>query len=106
MKTTYTIAAIAMFAVIMGMSAIAPAMADKKGKIYVCHFSEAEFEDGVEIEPSYWKVIHINENGWNGHQNHNDGEGLSDEKGTEDAMIAACERNNSDDIPDEAILTQ
>jgi len=96
MKTTYTIAAIAMFAVILGMSAIAPAMADKKDKIFVCHFSEAEFEGEVEIEPAHWQVIHINENGWNGHEDHNDGAGLSDDRGTEAEMIVTCtERNNS-----------
>ncbi len=46
MKTTFTIAAIAMFAVILGMSALAPAMAApndkandkaKAGKISICH---------------------------------------------------------------------
>ena len=46
MKTTFTIAAIAMFAVILGMSALAPAMAAphenasdkaKVGKISICH---------------------------------------------------------------------
>jgi len=46
MKTTFTIAAIAMFAVILGMGAIAPAMATpndnandkaKAGKINICH---------------------------------------------------------------------
>jgi hypothetical protein len=47
MKTTYSIAAIAMFAVILGMSALAPAMASKPidgvdHKIQFCHYQEAK----------------------------------------------------------------
>ena len=49
MKTTYTIAAIAMFAVILGMGVLAPAMASKasdyddgKHKIEFCHYQEAK----------------------------------------------------------------
>jgi hypothetical protein len=49
MKTTYTIAAIAMFAVILGMGALAPAMASKPiagedHKIEFCHYQEAKPE--------------------------------------------------------------
>ena len=48
MKTTYAIAAIAMFAVILGMSALAPAMASRpdvntgEHKIEFCHYQEAK----------------------------------------------------------------
>ena len=47
MKTTYTIAAIAMFAVILGMGVLAPAMATKpdvngEHKIKFCHYQEAK----------------------------------------------------------------
>ncbi len=47
MKTIYTIAAIAMFAVILGMSALAPAMASKPNanvdhRIIFCHYQEAK----------------------------------------------------------------
>ena len=48
MKTTYTIAAIAMFAVILGMSALAPAMASRPNadtgehKSDLCHYQEAK----------------------------------------------------------------
>ena len=60
MKTTYTIAAIAMFAVILGMSALAPAMAapnDKANdkaraeKITICHV-ELDDPETEEIESS------------------------------------------------------
>jgi len=79
MKTTYTIAAIAMFAVILGMSALAPAMAAKtvnpnsSANFGVCHYFEAEFEDEIEITPAQWNVKYVNSNGaLNGHVNHND----------------------------------
>ena len=51
MKTTYTVAAIAMFAVILGMGVLAPAMASKPGdyedgkhKIEFCHYQEPKPE--------------------------------------------------------------
>ena len=94
MKTTYTIAAIAMFAVIMGMSAIAPAMAVPKGNsgnadTEVCHFFavyQTELNaDGVEVlilvdeepvldlELSAWGVLFVSSQGAeNGHTNHGD----------------------------------
>ncbi len=76
MNTKLALTAIAMFAVILGMSALAPAMADKPDpKIWVCHFAEAEdvLVDGIETGetiPAHYVVIHISENGWNGHKNH------------------------------------
>ena len=79
MNTKLALTAIALFAVMLGMSALAPAMAVKPDtKIWVCHFAEAEevLEDGIptgEIIPAHYVVIHISENGWNGHQNHVDG---------------------------------
>jgi len=47
MKTTYTIATIAMFAVILGMGVLAPAMASKpvageNHRIEFCHYQEAK----------------------------------------------------------------
>jgi hypothetical protein len=51
MKKTYTVAAIAMFAVILGMSALSPAIASKAGdyedgkhKIEFCHYQEPKPE--------------------------------------------------------------
>jgi hypothetical protein len=71
MKTTYTIAAIAMFAVILGMGALSPAMAVKMDKIDVCHFSEEKIEidaDGVKtVIPAEWKVINISGNAEKAH---------------------------------------
>ena len=105
MKTTYTIAAIAMFAVILGMSALAPAMAvkqDKADKIYVCHFSEEELDEITEevIEEAHYVVIHISENGWNGHQNHYDDNGDQDYRDIEnnDKVVVSekcTERNDA-----------
>ncbi len=96
MKTIYTVAAIAMFAVILGMSALAPAMAVKMDKIDVCHFEEAEIEtleDGTEVEvsPAEWKVININGNAEKAHVGkHTDGENfdgkISDEFTVDDCL--------------------
>ena len=105
MRTTLTIAAIAMFAVILGMSALAPAMAVKADKIWVCHFAEAEeVLDPItglptgEIIPAHYVVIHISENGWNGHQNHLDGNEVQDfrdlENNDEDVVRAECDARN------------
>ena len=120
MKTTYTIAAIAMFAVIMGMSAIAPAMAGKPAqadKIWVCHFAEAEQEidpltglPAVDenkipvITPAHYVVIHISENGWNGHQNHLDGNEDVDYRDfeTNDEVLVSAECVVRNDALDQA----
>ena len=105
MKTTYTIAAIAMFAVILGMSALSPALAAKADKIWVCHFEEEEEVIDPETElptgeiiPAHYAVIHISENGWNGHQNHVDPNGQSDFRddpdNNEDVVRAECDVRN------------
>ena len=84
MKTTYTIAAIAMFAVIMGMSAIAPAMADHKktepnndrsnARTLVCHLFELEYDEETDVTtPAHYDGLLTNNNGaTNGHLNHGD----------------------------------
>ena len=69
MKTTYTIAAIAMFAVILGMGALAPAMAApndnandkaKAGKISICH---VELDDlTTEVNESSVDLINVSVN--------------------------------------------
>ncbi len=82
MKTTYTIAAIAMFAVILGMSALAPAMAAPAPKVDICHFAEEEIifdGDGNPIGSidAHWKILNVSQNGAdNGHVgNHGDDTG-------------------------------
>ena len=91
MKTTYTIAAIAMFAVILGMGALSPAMAapnnDKSSaKTAVCHyFAEYQVDEFGEYildendekilieEESFWGVLYVSSRGAaNGHSNHGD----------------------------------
>ncbi len=79
MKTIYTIATIAMFAVILGMSAIAPAMAEKpddngKHKIKFCHYQEAKpaitNDDGSvtpEVLEDYLVIETDNKGKMNGH---------------------------------------
>ena len=79
MKTIYTIAAIAMFAVILGMSAIAPAMASKPNsngehKSDLCHYQEAKPEttddlgNVIEEVLEAYVVINVDNKGkMNGH---------------------------------------
>ena len=105
MNTKLALTAIAMFAVILGMSVLAPAMAVKPdSKIWVCHFAEAEdvLDDGEptgEIIPAHYVVIHISENGWNGHQNHFDGNGdvdfRDDPNNIEDVVRDECVDRNA-----------
>ena len=108
MKTTFTIAAIAMFAVILGMSALSPAMAEKKAKIDVCHFEEAEIEtleDGTEVEisPAEWKVINISGNAEKAHVGkHTDGIN-SDEKLSDEFTEQDCLDRNPADEPEAPI---
>lgn len=98
MKTTLVVAAIAMFAVMLGISAFAPAMAAKADKIDVCHFSEEEIvvdEFGNEtIVPAEWKVININGNAQEAHVGkHTDGENF-DELISEDFTVEQCLARN------------
>ena len=50
MKTTYAIAAIALVAVVMGMSAFAPAMA--ADKVIICHFEGNGDSHTIEVTAS------------------------------------------------------
>ena len=77
MKTTYTIAAIAMFAVILGMSAIAPALASPNGehntKTSVCHFDRDTNDDGdVTIDDRAWIEKMVNKHAKIAHLGHGD----------------------------------
>ncbi len=77
MKTTLTIAAIAMFAVILGMSAIAPALADREGlhnpKTPVCHFDRDTNDDGDETtDDRAWIVKMVNKHAKIAHLGHGD----------------------------------
>ena len=104
MKTKYTVATIAMFAMILGMGVLAPAMAAKAPKVDICHFADEEIifdEDGetiLETIDAHWKILNVNKNGAdNGHvDNHGDDSGFdfiisNDEQLVEDALKADCE---------------
>ena len=97
MKTTYTIAAIAMFAFVLGMSSISPAMA--KADTPICHYAETVFEidpdtneivldddlNPVVLEEAVWKVITVNNKGaTNGHVGHH---GPADDQSLKDFVI-------------------
>jgi len=77
MNKKLTLAAIAMFAVIVGMSALAPAMAAKQGKILMCHYDAITYDEfGTPISGTDdWIVISINQNAESAHAGiHTDGE--------------------------------
>ena len=92
MKTTFTIAAIAMFAVILGMGALSPALAvpnneKSSATTAVCHYFEEYLVDEttgelildenddpiVDEEASSWDVKYVSSKGAaNGHTKHGD----------------------------------
>jgi len=80
MKTTFTIAAIAMFAVILGMSAIAPAMADRSNgqKSIICHFEAAHIDEDLQDVPAEWVVINVNNRSLPAHLGDDEHEGHGD----------------------------
>jgi len=105
MKTTLTIAAIAMFAVMLGMSALAPAMAvpndnanekAKVGKLTICHWQEEVLDDPLttdvdEFEPAEWVVINVSRNAEKAHVDvHTDGENFDVELSEEDVTAGLC----------------
>ncbi len=102
MKTIYTISAIAMFAVILGMSALAPAMAAKAPKVDICHFAEEEIifdVDGttpIGTIDAHWKILNVSQNGAdNGHvDNHGDDTGLDFIISTDDLETECREKPN------------
>ena len=80
MNRILTISAITMFAVVLGLGMLSPAMA-AKNKVDLCHYSAEETilvdtdDDGVGdtevVIPEHWKVINISQNGnaVNAHEN-------------------------------------
>ena len=96
-----------MFAVVMGMASMSPAMA-AKNKVDLCHYSAEETilvdtdGDGIgdteEIIPEHWKILNISKNGnaVNAHENNHaqdngDGTFTSDFKITVPAEQATCD---------------
>ena len=91
-----------MFAVVLGMSAIAPAMA--KADTPICHYAETVFETDPDtgdvildpetdlptvLEEAVWKVISVNSKGAaNGHVDHH---GPDDDSGLKDFEIDETE---------------
>ena len=81
MKTIFTIAAIAMFAVVLGMSALAPAMADRSNgqKSIICHFEAAFFDEDLQVDvPAEWVVINVNNRSLPAHLGDDEHEGHGD----------------------------
>ncbi len=93
MKTTYTIAAIAMFAVILGMSALTPALADRNSehnpKEPVCHFYTDINDDGdITLDDNAWAEKLVNKHAMKAHTGHGD-KIIVDEVSDEDTEITA-----------------
>lgn len=77
MKTTYTIAAIAMFAVILGMGTLSPALADRNSehnpKKPVCHFYTDINDDGdLTLDDNAWAEKLVNKHAKKAHTGHGD----------------------------------
>ena len=91
MKTTFTIAAIAMFAVVLGMGTFAPAMAApndnasdkaKAGKISICHV-ELDDPETPDVDESSVELITVSANSAhnNSDKHPDDYEPFTDENG-------------------------
>jgi len=80
MNRILTIPAIAMFAVVLGLGVVGPAMAAKEvnpnssADTGVCHYFEEEIdEDTGVVTEAQWNVKYVNSNGaMNGHLKHGD----------------------------------
>ena len=102
MKKTISLAAIAMFAVIMGMSALFPAMAvpnneKSSATTAVCHYVEVEDNPETEIDESLeseWVVLFTSSNGAaKGHLKH--GDNVIEENEDLSEFGDACEAKNN-----------
>ncbi len=105
MNRILTISAIVMFAVVMGIASMTPAMA-AKNKVDLCHYSAEEIvvdDLGVptgEVILEHWKIINISQNGnaVNAHENnHAQDNGVDEPK--HDFQI-------TDAVPDTQTLNQ
>ena len=110
MNKLTTLAAISMFAVMMGVAAMSPAMAAPKGNqgaanAIVCHYFEAyldEEETMPDPENSFWALLWINPNAIDGHTNGEDGhddlvfEGDSSNQAEVDEFAATCDALNAE----------
>lgn len=96
MNTKLSIAAIALFAVTMGIGMISPAVAVKMDRVEICHFSEEETvldenEDPV-VELAQWLRITINGNAVDSHiANHADENDQHDFAITDQPTSDACD---------------
>jgi hypothetical protein len=103
MNSKLAITAIVMFAVVMGIASMTPAMA-AKNKVDLCHYSAEEIvvdDLGVptgEVIPEHWKIINISQNGnaVNAHernhaQDNGDGTFTPDFEITDAVDQAACD---------------
>jgi hypothetical protein len=107
MNTKLALAAIALFAVTMGISMLSPAVAAKMDRVEICHFAEEETVlvdtdgDGIPdtpvVEPAQWLRITVNGNSVDAHiANH------ADENGQHDFVI---EDQATSDVCDALIAT-
>ena len=98
-----------MFAVVMGIASMTPAMA-AKNKVDLCHYSAVEIVlidttgDGIgdteEVIPEHWKIINISQNGnaVNAHEN-NHAQDNGDGTFTPDFEITdAADQTDCDDL--------
>jgi len=80
MNRILTISAIAMFAVVLGLGVVGPAMAAKEvnpnssADTGVCHYFEEEIDEETgDVTEAQWNVKYVNSNGaMNGHLKHGD----------------------------------
>ena len=102
MNSKLALTAIVMFAVVMGIGSLSPALAAKQAPQEICHFSEEETVlvdldgDGIPetpvTEPAQWLRITVNGNSVQKHMdNHVDANGQSDFAIVDPATSNTCD---------------
>ena len=109
MNNKLAITAIVMFAVVMGMASMTPAMA-AKNKVDLCHYSAEETilvdtdGDGIgdteEVIPEHWKIINISQNGnaVNAHENNHEQDNGVDPVQSDFEITDAADQTACDDL--------
>ena len=74
MNKITTLAAISMFAVMMGMAAFSPAFASGSNgqKTTLCHFEDEHLDENDDLVPAEWVVIEVNDRSLPAHEGHGD----------------------------------
>ena len=91
MNKITSLAAIAMVAVVMGMSAFVPAIMAAPNTVDICHNDKGEDGDRNASEDNFWEIISVNSHAVDKHiAKHFDGSAVFDFQIVGSGTLAAC----------------